>query len=207
MQKSLTVFLLTALAVVVVPLRSAEASVLDQSDTVGISEYASSGTVGQTFTVGITGTLTSVELKMDPFGNSINAKIATTNASQMPTNTILGQSSYPSGNEGFDQWISFNLSPAISVYAGEVLAIEVYMSGLGWDGDPNHTYAGGQAFMEYNPGQDAWTANSFGDSPVDLNFQTFVTPAPEPSSVALLGSALSLLACFRLLKRRRATSR
>ena len=138
------------------PLASANAqAVLDQSDTVGFVREELYDPVAQTFTVGITGKLSSVELEVTtqfPTGASaanMDVQIATT-AGGLPTSTILGQSIVNPGLGDFEQWITFNFSSGISVNAGETLAIVVQPpSSVTY---PSYTYAwvewgfGGQLF-------------------------------------------------------------
>jgi hypothetical protein len=195
MHKSLAAFLVAALAVIVFP-RATGAAVLDQSDTAGSYETGADGDLGQTFTVGITGTLTSLELKMfTPGAASIDAMIATTSGG-LPTSTILGQSIIATSGLTWNEWLTFNLATGIPVHAGEVLAIEIPTSGIGWDEDQNATYAGGMAYwLPFSQ----WVENPGG--PNDFNFQTFVVPTPEPSSLGLLAIGFAGL-CFAARRRK-----
>ena len=176
-------------------------AVLDQSDAVYSVGISSGFTLGQTFTAGITGTLSSVELNISSiYGGAIDLLIATT-ADGVPASTILGQSIVNPGVE-FTEWISFNFSPGISIYAGEMLAIEVLppVSGFSpqWNGDLAGTYSGGLAYIDEDfAGTPNWkplNATYGSPFPTDLSFQTFVIPSPEPSSLTLLAvGAMGLL--------------
>jgi len=161
----------------------------------------------QTFTVGLSGTLTQVDVlvKIETFYGSS----ATLDWDIRPTsggaplesagsalisgtiNTGLPLTSY--------QFVTLDLLPAgISVTTGDQLAIVLSTSfgSMGWGGSSGDYYADGAAFQR----PDFVTWNTFQEQEgFDLGFKTFVdsTPIPEPTTMLLLGSGLIGLFGFR----------
>ncbi|MHC4341408.1 MAG: PEP-CTERM sorting domain-containing protein [Planctomycetota bacterium] len=178
-------------------------SILDQSYDPSSSDAAAvvglSNVVdwAQTFTVGTTGILTSVEVKIfrspddiivDPLlfdvrSTNSGAPAASDIGSAILFSTSLSASSI-STTAGF---ASVNLgSAAVPVSSGDVLAIvlrsdDSVNDAYHWKGTKANGYSGGGAFFRIGSGN--WKSGT----PADLAFKTNLTPTPEPGSIALFG--------------------
>jgi hypothetical protein len=159
------------------------AEVLDQQNDVSPSATADSTSGGvlvqvQTFTVGVSGTLSriAVQINYPGFGLPGNAILNVYNTAGGLPNAILGSASLPnsaipSGGYAFQ---SFDVSSyAIPVHVGDVLAYGVtstldsyFFLRSTFD---HSTYAGGQSY--YNSSVTGWTAYS---PTHDGGFQTYV---------------------------------
>ncbi len=162
------------------------AEVLDQQNDVGMSATADSASpfaveTGQTFTVGVAGTLSRIELQINrTFGTGGDAILTVYNTVGGIPNASLGSASLnwtlvPPGTFAYQ---SFNLSSAaIPVNVGDVLAFAVKGSG-----DTNfvlrstftlNTYAGGESKWRVI-GSPTWTTYSPSH---DNGFKTYVLAA------------------------------
>jgi hypothetical protein len=172
------------------------APVLDQQHIVApASAYQSFSTtydplrVAQTLTVGVTGTLTQVDIEYYGNSNLIGLFNILSTSGGVPSSTVIGTGSL-SGNTlpvgGNQGWVSFKISLAVT--AGDVIAIEPAITniGAGWALDPGG-YAGGSGYISHTY---IGSPASFAIESADLGFRTFVeaaaTPAPEPATWALL---------------------
>lgn len=172
---------------------------------------------GQTFMVGITGTLTSVDVMVGRSGeliaDSILFDIRTTTLG-FPTvpNTggnILASVSIPAGSIGVASvpttFTSVDLTGlGVDVTAGDVLAIVLRSAGAlpahSWTGSSTNEYSDGSAYRRFS--STPWEVPSTGPPPGvsanDFAFRTFVEPSssvvPEPTSLV----GWSLLVCVGL---------
>jgi len=206
-------FLLIALCAI----RTAHADTLDQSNTVvnggelGVELNSAYFFDAQTFTDGITGDLTRIQLELlsqpqhgemgdiSPF--SIGVQIRGV-SNGIPTADVLSSVVLPPGNYLLGTFIDFS-QPAF-VIAGHQYAISVNYIGappLGPDsgqgelqGNLFNAYSGGSTFGSVD-GSSWFSLETDGD----IFFQTYVEPTPEPGVILLLcaGGALVLLAKFR----------
>lgn len=177
----------------------------------GVGTLVTSQTVYQTFTVGIAGLLTQIDVEV---GNSTDPTpiepidlALTATSGGVPTASLASASLAPPAL-GETVFRSADLSGAgISVTVGQVLAIRLSSTtsgGYQWfqSGD---TYPGGLQFVEHIPpptvGGDPLTA--FPDT--DMAFRTFVDPAPvpEPGTLLLLGSGLGSFGAVAWRRHRR----
>ncbi len=129
-------FVCAIAVLILVATTSSAAEVLDQQNDVSPSATAdsTSGGVleqGQTFTVGVTGTLSriAVQINFPGFGSGGNAILNVYNTSDgMPTGASLGTASLPSSGIPSIGYVfqSFDLSSsAIPVHAGDVFAYSI----------------------------------------------------------------------------------
>jgi len=154
---------------------------------------------GETFTVGLDGTLTTFEVQLSNSAgvtSGVDWEVQST-AGGLPDGTVLASgtisgSSVPSA----PTWISVDVSSAgVTVASGEVYAIvltgqEVFpdprihwLAGLNADA----TYAGGEKVTKSNP-SGSWAFSS--STPTDYLFRTYV---PEPGQTSLTITALCAL--------------
>jgi hypothetical protein len=153
------------------------ASAVDQTnETHDVSDWVGVGTMAQTFTVGVTGKLTGVDLFLwDTDGASFAVGIqALDRKTKVPIGSALASGSQTVASE---KWYHFSLSPQVSCSAGAQLGIVLY-------GDPNsaayrssaNPYAGGQALKVV---LGSWTPAGG-----DLAFRTYIDDAAAPTPTA-----------------------
>jgi hypothetical protein len=180
----------------------------------GYDDYA----LGQSFTVGLTGTLSRIEVPLQPNlspidPGAIGAPPYLINLSIVPfhngeadinpgdelakaqisiPNAIfepLYSAAYPVNDY---QWVPFDI-PGIAVNAGDRLAIilKSKANDFVWAEDDRNGYSAGQFYF----------GRSFEDSGTtfDFLFRTFVSPIPEPTSAALIAFAAMI---FRMQRSR-----
>jgi hypothetical protein len=166
----------------------------------------------QTFTVGITGALTRVNVFLEiegslpPPGTWFLDVRPTVNGVPIETDSLaLASVTLPTSNSV--QPVSFDLRPSgVSVMEGEVLAI-VLGSDVGggngqffWEGGIGNQYPLGEVFDRNLPNPVWSIPEIIAQAGGDLSFQTFVEPGvaaiPEPSTQLLVGlGALCLFGC------------
>ncbi len=163
----------------------------------------------QTFTVGLTGTLTSVDVRIFKDSSSVTDAllfdIRTTSGgapteADMGANILASVSIAASSVSTTSSLFNVDLTGfGLSVTTGDVLAIALRsddpVSGAyRWQGTLASGYSDGSAFLRVGG-----TWGNSGNTRGDLNFRTFVEPTgvPEPSVLFLLGSGLAGLAGSR----------
>ena len=177
----------------------------------------------QTFTVGVTGTLSSIDLFLaryssTPVGNFTIELLSTTNGTPNEgSSAILFQESFPETSlTTTDAFFGVDVSAAgIHVAIGDVYAIALFYNGIPgieWRGDASGyfkpLYTHGDGFARLHSGSNTW--QSFTSSQGftgDYGFMTYVNSAssasvPEPSTLALLSLGAIGLA-FGAFRRRR----
>ena len=183
-------------AVVGVTPNARAAVVLDQQYLVTDGSYdaftdGSGFQRAETFTVGVAGTLSEIDIFLVATATFTGFNILSTSAGVPTTVLTTGALLSSSSTEA-----AFTVSLPVTV--GEVLAIEPVTSGqqLAWRAISSNTYAGGGDFYLNPP----FGVNNFTSSGTGEDFQTFVTTpaaAPEPASLLLLGPALVGMAALR----------
>ena len=174
--------------------------------------------VGQTYTAGITGTLSgvSVDVLNLNVGSAfpLDVQIRTV-VNGLPTTTILGEANTRTFSLG--DMITF--AQQIPQLAGEQYGIVLHFLGAPpqgaghavgtWlgalDQNDGAAYPGGSAVRSFDQGI-TWSLPPPDSFQFDSHFRTFVTPVPEQTSLALIGAGLLGLLGFRRLNRSRATA-
>lgn len=183
---------------------------LDQSyevESLSIQAFITGGAIQmQTFTVGISGSLTEVDFFgrrsttiADPTGNlSLEIRRTSLGIPIMSQAGLITSASVPLSN--LPDRLSFFplvLPNAPLVEMGQTLTIVLRSSGstVFWFGDEIGTYDGGLYFSA-----PVSTGRPDPMGSMDLGFRTFVQPVPEPSSLWLTIAALSALTVQRRLR-------
>jgi PEP-CTERM motif len=197
---------LSALLVSVPSLPGVAAPILDQEldsdeDAVYIQPAPYFDDVAQTFTVGLSGTLDSIQLKArrDTATLPLLFELWPTVAGVPTPGALASVSVAPDAVPASFDWISIDLKPfSIEVSAGDVLAIvlqpsagevlDPYVFRMGYD-PAGLDYPAGSLFERANGGP--W--QDYGV--LDLSFRSFVVP--EPASALLVAAGLAGLAAWR----------
>jgi cysteine-rich repeat protein len=184
---------LVAGVVAVAALPAGAAPELDQSQEASDNAFSPStgAALWQSFTPGVAGRLTSIELLVSKFPcmmppNCTGADLAielVTTASDLPTGTVLATGTIPIAEVAGQVWKSVLLTPAPEVEAGTLYAIRLTSTSGGImfndsvavafasSGNP---YGGGALYTDLNPGDglDDPEASTFPGA--DVAFRTFV---------------------------------
>jgi len=175
-------------------------SVLDQQNvftsSIGDTANAFSQSIGQSFTVGIAGELTQVDVYVTRFGfttDNLVFRLYSTDGGGMP-NVQLGTDLFrtPADIPTTAEFETFDVSAFnVSVNVGDVLALVITSTGSTSYILPfseTSLYAGGQPVRQVmNIPPDPWQPNP--GVTRDYGFRTFVEPIPEPAAMGLLGVA------------------
>ena len=173
--------------------------VVDQSNTsnpsgewVGVSDAQR---FAQTFTAGLTGNLTAIDIAEELAGPSATMQITAVDGSGIPTGTVLGTGTVPAATGA--GWLTTILDTPVAVAAGTMYAITFVVPSLPLISDPfphppflamedngNNVYAGGSEHDLDNPAYDATNR--------DFLFRTYVSTAPAaPTNLVAIAGAPS----------------
>lgn len=189
------------------------APVIDQSFVPGpLGIQARAGVIGatveykvfQSFSVGISGVLTGVDVYVESNGTPAQNLVLDVVSTADPLGTALASMSVaPSGVSGAGGFVSFDLSAAnLAVLAGDLLSIRL-SSAQDFSGNVNEYFAIGNQVGGYAGGQGQhWNSSSGFNSPGwDFYFKTWVDDAggqvPEPSALLLAIAALGAAGAAR----------
>lgn len=181
------------------------APVLDQQQVVGGSSYSVHSAymaTFQTFTVGLDGALTTVELSLSNAAAAIDNQFfleiwGTTSAGQPDSSRIVAHGSRTlSGSSAVGVWTTFTLDAPVDVEASEVYAIALRstLEFGGWRmSDSPASYTGGGRWVQTSS---AGSPASYAGFP-DFAFKTYVNAVPEPGTLALGAAGAALIASRR----------
>ena len=169
---------------VVLPLISSAQGVLDQSfvpvEPNVFFDNFSGNSIGQTFTVGIAGTLTEV----DAYIARPITPVVSWQLTRAFDGVLLASGSLVNSTPPFGYSFEACLIPAVPVTPGDILAITLSAPSLfQWAGNNGNPYSGGAEIL---------------DPLSDVGFRSYVVPIPEPASLPLI-----LVASACVLWRRR----
>ncbi len=185
---------LLALACACLTWCQAAVSVVDVSTPFGGTKQPFSS-FGQTFTPEVTGSLDKLRILIASSAPSFTVTVWQVDPSSGNLGNILGSQAITSSSKFSSYgWAEVSFAKPIQQTAGRLMAFTI-------QGDPNFwgpaisdrsTYSGG-GFFEYSGNRTLLLLDR------DLNFQTFVTPVPEPGAPLLALTAV----VFALFKRKR----
>lgn len=175
---------------VLIPNRAAAAPILDQSvgaDSTAVFGGANITGIAQTFTVGVEGFLSRVDLLLMRHGSDqapldveIRRNLTDLTDASLLARISLDQSVVTLPFPG--AWFSLDFSPfGLRVSPGEELAVVIRSavpSVYGWGLTIGDVYAGGHGYFFQ---ADRWNLGGG-----DQHLRTYVTPVPEPGLLALL---------------------
>jgi hypothetical protein len=185
---------------------SAASAVLDQSSPTGQNTTFVGTAIGNTpgdrahtFTVGLGGWLTEIEVyvSQNTSGSPLLLDVRPTDANGRPlaSNESILASASNASVLGTPSFASFDISAAnLIVSPGDRLAI-VLRSSLAeyvWYGQVSNPYGGGSGFYRSGFSSVSWS-DSVNPS-FDVAFRTYVSPVPEPEGHLLIASMLTPLA-------------
>jgi hypothetical protein len=152
----------------------------------------------QTFTVGITGILSAVDVLVERNGDAdlqFDIRPAANGVPVESDSMTLASVTVPASTVPLPaSFLEFDLSSfGIPVSQGEVLAI-VLSGNSRWFGAPNDPYSPGAAYFRRFP--DMPTFTPVFDN-LDVGFKTFVEPIPEPSALVLISVGIIGLGFLR----------
>ncbi len=179
-----------------VPANGQAAPIEDQSNLLTNSSFLITDELNhaQTFTVGLAGQLTRIDVGLNPSSGILSVDLTDTIAGE-PGSTVLASDTFSAGFSTGPGLYSFDFTPFnVMVNVGDVLAFSLAgdpgsaFGVFAFDGD---AYPGGLDFNRVNSVGPSWV--DFSSSQVDLRFRTWVDPDASPTAVPL-PAALPLLA-------------
>jgi hypothetical protein len=194
--------ILTVLALSATPVLAVVPGTLDQQQTVTSNEVSGNTylLMAQTFTAGVTGSLTAVSVYVGavaapggepavvtpPPGSNLSLAVFSTSSGLPDTSgTPMYQGYATVGTTA--GWFNFVLSSPAAITSGKQYAIVVDSLSLGfanWTGDCTNDYAGGQALVkDTDASTPQWLAVPTYNSDycmLDFAFRTYVTTSPTP---------------------------
>jgi hypothetical protein len=204
--------MLAALLGCLISAGTASAGTLDQQQTTlgDTLALASSESLAQTFTAGISGGLDEVDLHLAQFltPTYISVEIRDVSAG-VPGSAILASrpvapDSVPATSPG---WVSIGFAPPAPIVAGTKYALVAYTASssgyYAWTRAQADAYPGGEQLFGSSPPPDNWMAVG---PPDDLAFKTYVVPSP-PTSTGQRAAALAKCKHKRRAKRKRCRKR
>jgi hypothetical protein len=130
------------------PIHAQSVEVLDQSNSGTYAGYTTRdrGLVGQTFTTGVSGFLTRVELQVYSSTTTASTiEVRPIGNDDLPTNTVLATGTIPSGSYN-QTWVSVTFAAQPYFTAGTRYAIVLTSGSISFD-DTANNYAGGTILL------------------------------------------------------------